>query len=139
MGCDMVLSYVCVYGMNLLSNLGRNYKEVRVYDVVIYTHCQTRGYHPQDISKSTLSLSLYYSEYTLYYTIYTMSQAPIGILYRIKQRGQTTNMQPFYPSTTRLDYSLLPRDLKLLDSDSSEVEVPPSRSGKLVSRLSKWF
>ena len=77
-----------------------------------------------------------YSEYTLYH-IYNVTST-----YRyaeaIDTRGKTADAKPFYPSTTKLAYSPLPRGLKLLDSDSSEVEVPPSRSGKLVLKLSKW-
>jgi len=93
---------------------------------------------PPDISKSTLSIPpLLYSEYTLYH-IYNVAST-----YRYaaatETRSQAANVKPFYPSTTRLAYFPLPRGLKLLDSDSSEVEVPPSRSGKLVSRLSKLF
>jgi hypothetical protein len=107
------------------------------HDVAICTPATTRGYHPQIFLNQPSPLRVLLRVYTLYHIYNVTSTYWYATPYQTK--GQSTNTQLFYPSTTRLAYSPLPRALKLLDSDSSEVEVPPSRSGKLVSRLSKLF
>jgi hypothetical protein len=92
MGCDMVLSYVCVCGMNLLSNLGMNYKVVREHDVAIYWLFKHVVIIPQIfLNQPPLFTSICLS---IPYTIYTMSQAPIGTLCPIKQGGKQLTHSP---------------------------------------------
>jgi hypothetical protein len=85
--------YLSMYGMHLLSNLGGAVKRSVNMTWQSFNLTNTWLSSP-DISKSTLYSPLLHSEYTLYYTIYTMSQAPIGMLYPIKQGGKQLTSSP---------------------------------------------
>jgi hypothetical protein len=131
---------VCLWSESVtLSNLGGTIKRsVNMNMTWQSTRCSNTWLSTPHIFLNQPSLSLRVSVrvYTLYpiYNVtstYWYAAATISV-------GQSTNIQPSYLSTTRLASYPLPRALKRLDSGSSEVEVPPSRSGKLVSRLSKY-